>query len=289
MHHFTTFLCLQDLQAIFYCVSRVTLVWMISSLWACNQAALTEMIQQQQNQLQQSQAKHTLLALNQKKLEQTLYHRSKNLLLMKKKQDFLINMLKEQEANFQLLRRKYNDLLTQPQMTKGSSSFRMLRSVNQNLLRRLAKEIGADSEKTSYGVLMRFGRVKTHVVFSQKNKVLMTQSRFKGFTPDLLFLNEWNRTRRFSRAYLETGGVVILESEVDLEQGMTQKALKSWLKSYGLLVNFFQLSMHKNEQIKQNKKPNKKKHPPSQSQPHSKSDKKNSPFIPLDPSKLQEI
>jgi hypothetical protein len=224
----------------------------LSTQVACQHQALTQIIQQQQGKLQNKQRKEVKLLLKNKVLEAKSSRQNKQLSQMKKKQDFLLKMLKEQEANLQTIQSQYNKSLAQGQ--DSSTSLHILTSVNRRLLLRLAQEIGADSEKTSYGVLMKFGRVKTHVVFTQKNKVLMTQSRFKGFTPDLYFINEWNRTRRFSRAYLENGGVVILESEVDLEPGMSQSALKTWLKSYGLLVNFFQLSMHKNEKMKDHQK-----------------------------------
>ncbi|MEZ4432641.1 MAG: YbjN domain-containing protein [bacterium] len=64
-----------------------------------------------------------------------------------------------------------------------------------------------------------------------------------GFTADGRVLpgriNEWNRTKRFSRAYLDGEGDPIIESDIDLEGGITQKAMVAWIRTFAVSLAAF--------------------------------------------------
>lgn len=64
-----------------------------------------------------------------------------------------------------------------------------------------------------------------------------------GFTADGRVLpgriNEWNRTKRFSRAYLDAEGDPIIESDIDLEGGITEKAMVAWIRTFAVSLAAF--------------------------------------------------
>lgn len=54
--------------------------------------------------------------------------------------------------------------------------------------------------------------------------------------PSLLAVNEWNRTKRFGRAYLDAENDPVLESDLDLEGGVSAEAIGEWIRTFGLLL-----------------------------------------------------
>lgn len=64
-----------------------------------------------------------------------------------------------------------------------------------------------------------------------------------GFTADGRSLpervNDWNRTKRFSRAYLDRDGDPIIESDIDLEGGVTKQAMVSWIRTFAVSLSAF--------------------------------------------------
>lgn len=52
-------------------------------------------------------------------------------------------------------------------------------------------------------------------------------------------MNEWNRGKRFSRAYLNTEGNPSLESDLDLEGGVSMANVKSFIETFRLSLDSF--------------------------------------------------
>ena len=71
----------------------------------------------------------------------------------------------------------------------------------------------------------------------------MAHARFAGFALGLQAVNEWNRTRRFSRVYLDKDQDIVIEAEIDLEPGVRPKVLQSWIKNFGLVLNLFHYTL----------------------------------------------
>ena len=57
--------------------------------------------------------------------------------------------------------------------------------------------------------------------------------------PTLERINAWNREKRFSRAYLDKDGDPVLESELDLEGGVTRQAIISFLETFETSLSRF--------------------------------------------------
>ena len=52
-------------------------------------------------------------------------------------------------------------------------------------------------------------------------------------------INEWNRDRRFGRAYIDTEGDPVVEYDLDLEGGVTKGAVEEWIRTFGSIVSTF--------------------------------------------------
>jgi hypothetical protein len=52
-------------------------------------------------------------------------------------------------------------------------------------------------------------------------------------------INEWNRTKRLSRAYSDRDGDANIEADLELTGGVTQKNVKEWMKTYVISLKAF--------------------------------------------------
>ncbi|MBY0459787.1 MAG: YbjN domain-containing protein [Gemmataceae bacterium] len=75
------------------------------------------------------------------------------------------------------------------------------------------------------------------VVFNKGDSLQL----FAGFAgkATLSRINEWNRTKRFTRAYTTEKGEPVLESDLELTGGVTEKNVKEWMKTYVLCLKAF--------------------------------------------------
>ena len=104
------------------------------------------------------------------------------------------------------------------------------------LLRIIALE-STDAKALKRGVLAVFGKLKSQIVYNQRNHVLASIAHFSGFNADLNYVNKWNKEHRFGRLYLDGDGDIVVESELDLEPGVRVEALRAWIRNYGILIN----------------------------------------------------
>lgn len=52
-------------------------------------------------------------------------------------------------------------------------------------------------------------------------------------------VNEWNKTKRFSRAYLDSDGDPNVEWDIDLEGGVSLGAVREGIRTFGLVIDQF--------------------------------------------------
>jgi len=52
-------------------------------------------------------------------------------------------------------------------------------------------------------------------------------------------VNEWNRTKRFSRAYLDNDGDPNVEWDIDLEGGASRGAVREGIRTFGVVIDEF--------------------------------------------------
>ena len=70
--------------------------------------------------------------------------------------------------------------------------------------------------------------MQLHAGFKLKERVTLSR------------INEWNKTKRFAKAYLDRDGDPVLEADIELTGGITEKNVKEWFKTYVVCLKAFQ-------------------------------------------------
>ena len=75
------------------------------------------------------------------------------------------------------------------------------------------------------------------VLFNYENNCQL----YAGFRADCSIkrINEWNRTKRFSRAYIDDEGDPCIEADLDFDGGVTRDAIKEFVRTFRLSVRQF--------------------------------------------------
>lgn len=115
----------------------------------------------------------------------------------------------------------------------------VLTSANARQIGKLLKDAGFrdyEIDKDGDIVVRMQGYKVLLLVGTNKNSWLLFKFAFSGTHIRLTALNEWNRHVKYSRAYLNKDGDVILESDQDLTGGVTPERIKTFIKSFDLLL-----------------------------------------------------
>lgn len=86
--------------------------------------------------------------------------------------------------------------------------------------------------------IYRFETGGLKVLAFNKGETLQLFAGFK-IKPTFSRINEWNRTRRFAKAYINEQGEACLEADLELTGGVTEKNVKEWIKTYILCLIAF--------------------------------------------------
>ncbi len=78
------------------------------------------------------------------------------------------------------------------------------------------------------------------VILFNKEETLQLYAGFTGRKITLSRINEWNKTKRFSRAYLDKDNDPVIEADIELTGGVTEANFKEWMKTYFISVKAFQ-------------------------------------------------
>ena len=77
------------------------------------------------------------------------------------------------------------------------------------------------------------------VILVNKGEDIQIFAIFSGKKITLTRINEWNKTKRFSRAYLDDDGDAVLDADLDFEGGVTGETLLRFLKIFSDSVEAF--------------------------------------------------
>ncbi|HRQ66141.1 MAG TPA: YbjN domain-containing protein [Xanthomonadaceae bacterium] len=77
------------------------------------------------------------------------------------------------------------------------------------------------------------------VVGSDKGRSLMARFAISGTGATLRSMNDWNRTKRYSRAYLDDDGDPVLESDLDLDGGVHRKRVEDFFRTFDGTLRLF--------------------------------------------------
>ena len=219
------------------CLSnRLILTLLIVCVTACagGQNELISLVKQTQEDLSTCRTQLTSVQVKDKLSSERRRDRDREFIKLKKMIDAERERLKTQ-------RQLRSNNLDHDRSSKTVSL--NLRKLNQEQISIFVKSVGGDIKLVGNRLMAVFGKIKTQLIYNSKDHVLTAHARFKGYNGNLDFINDWNRTKRFSRAYLDRDGDVVLETEVDIEPGMSEEAIKTWIKGFGVILNFFQHSL----------------------------------------------
>lgn len=80
---------------------------------------------------------------------------------------------------------------------------------------------------TSCNSVKKCKRIQLHAGYSMSNK------------PSMAKINEWNREKMLSRAYIDSDGDPHIEADLDMEGGVSREAIRELLRTYKVTVRAF--------------------------------------------------
>lgn len=133
----------------------------------------------------------------------------------------------------------------QPSTTSASgstsrSSGEVITSISVGDLRSLLSEMGyeprsLEGQDNAWAVQMADRPVLIRIGSDGKN--LLLWSYVQGGSLDKV--NQWNKEKRFSRAYLDGDGDANVEWDIDLEGGVTIEAVREGIRTFQSVVQIF--------------------------------------------------
>jgi len=108
----------------------------------------------------------------------------------------------------------------------------VLTTINVEQLKTIVKDEGyAVSIDDDGDILWKIEGYRTYLVISDEGQYVQFQSSFEDSDATIEGVNEWNKTKRYSRTYLDDDQDPILELDLDLEGGVAPARIVSFLKT----------------------------------------------------------
>jgi hypothetical protein len=104
----------------------------------------------------------------------------------------------------------------------------------------ILREMGLDAaEKTGEKSTVFNFRLAGHGVSLDSHTSFMELQLALSDKVNAAAMNEWNRTHRFTRAYMDTDGGATLEADLDYGGGVTKAAIEAFIKGFGDVIPGF--------------------------------------------------
>ncbi len=127
-------------------------------------------------------------------------------------------------------------LLAAPSAARAQSVQAVVEHITDGDILTILKQRNLEFEKVKDGVF-RLKLLDLKVLLFRKDTNLQL---YAGFTTkgkvSCDTINQWNKGKRFSRAYIDDEGDAVIESDMDLEGGVSPKAI-------GVFIDTFKLSL----------------------------------------------
>lgn len=94
-----------------------------------------------------------------------------------------------------------------------------------------------EDRENAWTIELKDRRVLVMLASSGQNIALWSYVTGDNVTLDKV--NEWNRTKRFSRAYVDSDGDPNVEWDIDLEGGVSLGAVREGIRTFGLVIDEF--------------------------------------------------
>lgn len=128
--------------------------------------------------------------------------------------------------------------LSQPANAQNASQASVINNASSKLIESLLdtlsiryKEVG----NGAYGFTVKGYKV----ILFNKGDDIQLYAAFSGKRVTLNRINEWNREKRFSRAYLDKEGDAVIEADLDFEGGVTGETLLRFIAMFVQSVESF--------------------------------------------------
>lgn len=83
------------------------------------------------------------------------------------------------------------------------------------------------------------------VVYFISGQTMQAYFGLRGTSANVNTVNEWNKTKRFGRAYIDAEGDPCVELDFDLEGGVSEDSIKVWFDTVNLIVKSFRQHVSK--------------------------------------------
>ncbi len=91
-----------------------------------------------------------------------------------------------------------------------------------------------------YRFKIKTGEDSLLVVLFNKGENMQLYAGWRDTAVSLTRINEWNRDKRFSKAYVDKDGDPCIESDIDLTGGLTEENVHEWIRTYRRSLTSFQ-------------------------------------------------
>ena len=83
------------------------------------------------------------------------------------------------------------------------------------------------------------------IVFFISGQTMQAYFGLRGTSATITTVNEWNKSKRFGRAYIDSDGDPVVELDYDLEGGVTDDSVKVWFDTVTAIVRSFRTFVSK--------------------------------------------
>lgn len=122
---------------------------------------------------------------------------------------------------------------------EASAAETMSRITGQEIFTILKEEGYSPSLVKPSVVAMKIEGMKTAIIVADDNESIQSYTGFKSKNATLHEVNEWNKKKRFSRAYLDNDGDLIIELDLDLSGGISKERIIDFVRTVRTSVPAF--------------------------------------------------
>ena len=109
-----------------------------------------------------------------------------------------------------------------PECPKGGANGQVITRISDTDLTALIKRFGFDIRGRKPGLInFDIGGIGVVMRLSDRTNLQLYAAFISEVPPPLGVINEWNRTKRYSRAYVDSDGDAVIESDLDIKGGVT--------------------------------------------------------------------
>jgi Putative bacterial sensory transduction regulator len=83
------------------------------------------------------------------------------------------------------------------------------------------------------------------IVFFISGQTMQAYFGLRGTSANVQTINEWNKSKRFGRAYIDADGDPCVELDYDLEGGVSDDSVKVWFDTVTAIVRSFRTHVSK--------------------------------------------